>query len=41
VHAEGDVAALSGLADQRHAQRAEVVREDGDDVDPQRAAPFA
>jgi hypothetical protein len=37
VHGEGDVTPVGGLADQRDAQRAEVLGEDRDDVDPQRA----
>jgi hypothetical protein len=33
-----DIPALDGLADERGVQRAEVLAEDGDDVDPQGAS---
>src|SRR3954454_5711120 len=37
VHPQVDQALLTGLADQREAERLKVVREDGEDVEPQRA----
>jgi hypothetical protein len=36
VDGEGDVAPVGGFTDERNAQRPEVLREDRDDVDPQR-----
>jgi hypothetical protein len=39
MHPELDVTALRCLADQRDAQRREVLREDRDDVDAQRGTP--
>jgi hypothetical protein len=38
MHAQRNVPALDGLADERGVQRAEVLAEDGDDVDPQGAS---
>jgi hypothetical protein len=35
MNVQRDITALYGLADERRLQRAEVLAEDGDNVDPQ------